>query len=205
MKRFAIALFVIAVTGLAQGAAKSTAAAPKNPLLASDTVIWAGLDYSMVRMFGTEGFTNPDEIFPGMLNAWNSLFLQERWHERLGKALKQQVKVDTGGMSERNKLAKPDQVVARDGDLVGESHIKDADIAAAVKSYQMENKSGLGLVFIVDRLVKSQQQGALYAVYFDVATREVISSKRLVRKAGGFGVRNYWFRVVKDAGNDLKK
>ena len=81
------------------------------------------------------------------------------------------------------------------------------DIAKAVKSYKMENKSGLGAVFIVDRLVKQDKkgQGAVYVVYFDVASREVLFTQRKVSNATGFGFRNYWFRVIKDAEGTLSK
>ncbi len=51
---------------------------PKHPALASDTVVWAGLDFTKVKMIGPGQFTEPENIFPGMLTAWNNLFLQER-------------------------------------------------------------------------------------------------------------------------------
>ena len=49
----------------------------KHPLMASDTVVWAGLDYSMVRMIGTNDFKVPDAIFPGMLEKWNTCSLMK--------------------------------------------------------------------------------------------------------------------------------
>ena len=69
----------------------------------------------------------------------------------------------------------------------------------------MESKSGLGLVFIVDRLVKPARKGAVYIVFFDVAKREVISADRVVHPAGGAGFRNHWFGVIKKADGDLRK
>ena len=115
------------------------------------------------------------------------------------------VKCEIEGMAARNQLAKPDQIIRQDGQFSGETHLTDADLAAAVRSYKLASTSGLGLVFIVDRLVKLEQKGAVYQVYFDIASREVIARQRVVVKAGGFGFRNYWFRVVKDAVPALKK
>jgi hypothetical protein len=42
-------------------------------------------------------------------------------------------------------------------------------------------------------------------VAFDIGTRKVLSSERIVSKAVGFGFRNYWFRIIKGAETGLKK
>jgi len=179
--------------------------APKpDPRLNADTVVWAGLDYSMVRMIGPGDFGNPDAIFPAMPESWNRLFVRERLGS-LARELNKRVVADVGGMTNRNRLAGPKQVIPSGGpdDVVGKSHITPQDIADAVKSYELENKTGLGLVFIVDRLVKPSQTGAIYAVYFDLATREVLAAERKIGWAGGNGFRNYWFGVVKMVAADL--
>jgi len=63
------------------------------------------------------------------------------------------------------------------------------------------------VVFIADRLVRMDKkgEGAVYVVAFNLASRDVIFSERVVSRASGFGFRNYWFRVVKDAEKALKK
>jgi hypothetical protein len=206
-KKLFIVLCALWTASVVFGADKAAAPAA-SPVLQSDTVVWAGLDYSLVRMYGTMDFREPETIFPQYLEAWNGLFIQElvvHKSERLSKATHKKVVTDTEGMSKRNALAKPEQIIRQDGKFTDETHIKDEDIAAAVRSYKLSNTSGLGLVFIVDRLVKTEQKGAVYLVYFDVATREVLAKQRVVVKAGGFGFRNYWFRVVKDALPHLKK
>jgi hypothetical protein len=201
---------LLLVTGLAVMAtctfgAEKTA---KNPLLASDTVVWAGLDYSQVRMIGPGEFKDPQAIFPGMLQAWNDLFLQERIRF-MESETKKHVIVDIGGVTEANKIATSKQIINAPGsdDVIEKSLITPQDIARAVKGYKMENKSGLGVVFVVDRLVKQDKNGigAVYVVGFDIASREVLFSEREVNKAMGFGFRNYWFRVIKGAEKGLKQ
>ncbi len=179
----------------------------KNPLLASDKIVWAGIDYSLARLIGPGEFANPETIFPAMLESWNNLFLQERV-SFVEKATKKQLIIDIGGVTKANKNAGAKQIINSPGpdDAIGNTHITAQDIARKVKSYKMENKSGLGVVFIVDRLVKMDKKGkgAVYVVAFNVATREVISSQREVHNAVGFGFRNFWFRVIKDAERGLK-
>jgi hypothetical protein len=192
---------------LAVGVLSAADKPPKNPLLASDTVVWAGLDFTLTKMIGPGAFNDPASIFPGMLEAWNNLFLAERLRF-VEKETKKKVVTDIGGVTEANKGASTRQVQVNIGpeDSVETTHITREDIAKAVKNYKMEHKSGLGVVFIVDRFVKQDKRGkgAVYVVGFDIGTREVLFSQREVHNATGFGFRNYWFRVIKDSERALK-
>lgn len=197
---------------------------PKNPLMDSETVVWVGLDYSLVRIIGgSKGpydFTVPDLIFPGMMEKWNQLFLEER-DERVAHALGKRVSIDLSGITERNQTASVSQITLTPGDddVIEKTHIPLTKIASEVQSYKLKTSNGLGLVFIVDRLVSTKiaQQfahdaprerngGALYIVFFDIATRNVVSSERVVRyvsSAGNF--RNFWFGPIKDSDSKLSK
>jgi hypothetical protein len=202
MRKLFSLLVIIAVGGCTTPAPKE----PSHPLMASDTVVWAGLDYSKTRFIGPNDFNDPEAIFPGFLESWNSLFLRERI-ERMKASLGRNVVLDIGSVTERNKTAKADQITQTPGpeDAVDQTHITAADIAEAVKSYTLKATNGLGLVFIVDRLSKPEVKGAVYVVFFDVASREVVSSDRYVGRAGGFGFRNYWFGVIKQVDIKLKQ
>jgi hypothetical protein len=57
----------------------------------------------------------------------------------------------------------------------------------------------------MDRLVKVQQTGCLYVVFFDISSRKVLKYERFSEKAWGIGFRNYWFRPVKDAVKKLPR
>jgi hypothetical protein len=198
MKKFFSALLMLAVAGSRVSAAEE-ASSP-------DALVWCGLDYSMVKMIGTMDFNQPNQIFPGMLSAWNGLFIKEMLPE-LQKMAKS-VQTDLAAVQGRNEKATPSQIEREDGsreEKVVPSHIKEADIASAVASYKLQNNQGLGLVFIMDRLVKAQETACLYVVFFDVASRKVIRSERMCSQAGGMGFRNYWFRPIKDAVKKLPK
>ena len=200
----------------------------RNPLMDSDTVVWTGLDYSMVRMIGGNnfkyGFQAVDLIFPGMPEKWNQLFLDERI-EVAANALGKRVSIDTSGVAARNKTATTNQIILTPGpkDVIKESHLTKQDIASAIRSYKMDKANGLGLVFIVDRLVHRHHTpasdahgtsslathtsgGAVYVVFFDIATRDVISANRETASIStGANFRNFWFGPIKDADKSLKQ
>lgn len=168
-------------------------------------VVWVGIDYSLARFVGPNDFRDPAAIFPGMLEAWNALFVQERM-EKLSDRLRRPVMMDLQGLPEVNAKASAKQVIPFGGidDVIDKSHITTADLAAAVRGYQLSAKEGIGLVFVVDRLIKPTANGAVQVVYFDIGSREILSAERKVGKAGGFGFRNYWFGVIKKVADDLR-
>ena len=172
----------------------------------ADTLVWCGLDYSMVKMIGTQDFRQPDQIFPGMIDAWNGLFMAEMLPqlEKMSKSLRSDVKA----VEADNAKAGASQIDHEDGtkeEMVTATHIKDDDLAKIVHGYDIKFDKGVGLVFVMDRLVKAQETGCIYVVFFDIASRKVLYSERVVASAGGIGFRNYWFRPVKDAVKKLPK
>ena len=198
MKKIVIAMTLAGLLGAANTRAGQGAD--------SEPLVWCGLDYSMVKMIGSEEFRAPDKIFPGMLEAWNALFMKELL-PRLEK-MDPSLVTDLKAVEDRNAKASAKQIEREDGtraEKVDPTHITEADIAKAVSSYKLTKDKGLGLVFIVDRLVKAQQIGCLYVVYFDVSSRKVVHSERMCNEAGGMGFRNYWFKPIKLAAEKLPK
>lgn len=198
MKRVLIALIMFALAST--GAVRAQESSSPNML------VWCGLDYSKVKMIGTTDFVQPQNIFPGMLAAWNGLFMKEMLPEL--EKMAPSVGTDLAAVEAANEKASSKQIEREDGtraEKVDPTHIKESDIADIVRDYKLKHDKGLGLVFVMDRLVKAQETGCIYVVFFDVASRKVISSQRLCEKAGGMGFRNYWFRPIKDAVKKLPK
>ena len=191
----------------------------------SKTVVWAGIDYSLAKMIGNNnkfeyGFNVPDLIFPGMLEQWNKLFLDERI-QRISTSLGRRILIDIASVTERNKTANEKQIVidSSNKETIKETHISQETIESEVQSYKMMNTNGLGIVFIVDRLVYgvyattsgktslsiSAAEGAVFVVFFDVGTRQVISIKRKTSStSNASNFRNFWFGPIKDADSTLK-
>jgi hypothetical protein len=164
-------------------------------------IVWAGIDYSTVQMVGLEGFSDRDEIMRTFPGAWNELFIKEMIDD-LGSALGKPVVVEIAGVMKGNRSAPGAKIVSVHGswaDYVEKPHLTPAEVAERIRSYGLPDRGGIGMVIIVERLVKSQQTGCLYTVLFDWKTREILHLKRGCHRARGFGFRNYWFRPVKEA------
>lgn len=160
-------------------------------------VVWVGVDYGLVHMVGTGDFREPDEIFPGYLDKWNGLVLSEQLDD-LGKRLKAEVVAEVSHLSELHAAADPGtQIVRNDLISVDQTWLARDIVEERVTTYEL-SASGTGLVFIADQLNKPMQQGCYYVTFFDIDTRDVLSSERRCGAAGGIGFRNYWFGTVKD-------
>jgi hypothetical protein len=207
MKKLLLAILLVAATLSAKEHTQL------SPLFNAPTFIWAGIDFSQARLIGTKDFSNPNAIFPGYLNKWNNLFIKERL-KRIEGSLKKTATLDLDGVEVSNHEATRDQIIRDDprkkmqtSDTLSvvSTHIDKAGIANGVKKYKLKESQGLGLVFVVDRFVKQEKRGAIYFVFFDVATREVLVADRYIGQAGGAGFRNLWFNVFKNTDGNLKK
>src|SRR5580765_7708006 len=122
MKRALIAIVLVNLAGAGMTHAEDIPAA--------DTLVWCGLDYSMVKMIGTGDFRKPENIFPEMLVKWNSLFMKEMLPELEGMA--RSAVTDLKAVEARNEKASANQIAHEDGtrdEMGNHSHITEANIA----------------------------------------------------------------------------
>jgi hypothetical protein len=201
----------------------------KEALNKTDSLVWVGLDYSMVRVIGNaDTIRVPDLLFQDMPAKWNDLFLDERL-ELLANNLNKTIYIDIGGVTERNKTITTNQIFLTSDfkNAVEESDITQQDISTEVKGLKLKYSSGLGLTFIVDRFVSKEAHNAahvanvniprtpinltskveaVYVVFFDIASRQVLSAKREVRSINaGASYCNFWFGPIKDIDLSLYK
>lgn len=193
-------LGVVVVLGVSCGHPRPVGIARPPAIDRAESIVWVGIDYTQVKMVGLDAFRKPASIFPGMLKAWNALFVGEMIPElqnRLGKP----VVTDITGMLERNNAAGASQIIE---DAVGpEQNVTPESVARLVRGYELKQKSGVGLVFVMDTMVKLQEEGCLYVAFFEIETRAIVDSRRVCHQAFGIGFRNYWFNPIKAAAREL--
>lgn len=114
------------------------------------------------------------------------------------------VNADIAAVTARNeKINASDIASSNTGDF---SRLTEADIAAEVKTLGI-NKSGIGLVFIMEGMKKEEKKsyGAVWVTLIDMKTKKVLMTERLEQEAAGFGFRNFWVSIIKKSLTEINK
>jgi hypothetical protein len=156
-------------------------------------VVWLGIDFSQARLIGEEGFKDPNTIKHELFENWNHLVITEgdkyNWAEALQVANLGLALYETDSANHRTALRT--LITNRSYQLPTE--IMDD----RVREYGMNgHPEGIGVVIFVESLDKVREQGFCFLTYFDIGTRQVLYRKRLIGKAFGFRIRNYWAGAI---------
>lgn len=187
MKRlFILSFLVLPIIGFGQHTMKDFMAE-------SCDVVWFGLDFTQAKMIGSEGFNDPVAIKEDYFRKWNHLMINEGEKYDWQKALVvTDLKYDYEVVDKVNETVKVKSLV------INKSHsVYDDDIASAIKRYEINDfKDAIGVVVVVESFNKIKEHGTGYIVFFDLDSREVLYSHKLIGEAGGFGFRNYWAGAI---------
>ncbi|MBL4586763.1 MAG: hypothetical protein JKX84_06885, partial [Flavobacteriales bacterium] len=75
--------------------------------------------------------------------------------------------------------------------------IPEEAIPTSVKRYNLaEYKDGIGVVVVVESFDKIKELGTGHITFFDIASKKVLYSHKVVGERRGFGFRNYWAGAV---------
>ncbi|UII28843.1 hypothetical protein LVD15_10570 [Fulvivirga maritima] len=178
----------------------------QEKLFTSERVVWCGLDYSNVKCIGSEGFTDPEDITRRFFDSWNKLMKDEASKYNFREEYEfQGLTYDLSVVDERNQMPNADELV-----IESDYKLPEGKLEEIVASYDLEKvDEGLGLVYVMETLNKNEKRASIYVTFFDIASKEIIWSKKYYGAAGGFGLRNYWARpileVMKDSAKEITK
>ena len=131
---------------------------------------------------------SPDEIVNQYLNAINTVIIAEPGKYNIKKFFnKDDVIYSVETVSEKNSKIDPSKVV-----INGDYKLGSTEVDNIIKKLDTKDNTGMGLIFIAESLNKSTSSGSYYVCFFNIATKEIIDSKKISGNAKGFGFRNYW-------------
>lgn len=188
--------------------ASSASAAEAKDVFTTDEIVWFGLDFSKAKMvgqftqFGDAGEASGTQMKQKFFPAWNMLVLNEPKNFDLKKAFRKTgIFNDLSVVEKRNAAVDPDKLFT-----YNEHKIEKSEIEKIIAEYKGgEKKEGIGLVFIVEAFSKPAEMGSFYVTLFDIASHKVLITERLAGRTGGFGLRNYWARSVKEVIQQIDK
>ena len=151
---------------------------------------WFGIDYTNCYFISPIDFPNLTDL-ESKISAWNDLVVVER-AKYIEKTLKgRKISYYTDMVKDLN--SEIDVKSRLSDDDFKSTHMESPMIQEIVSKYSIPKEmTGVGLVFIAESYSKPNVQGAYYVTFFDIATKRVLSTERMLGKASGFGLRNYW-------------
>ena len=166
-----------------------------------DNITWYGLDFSNIKLIGSEGFTDPYAVKNQFFYSWNNLIITETdKYDLAGFFHKSSVENDLSIVKERNMLPDPDELVINTDYSFGEDEVK-----KIISEYDITDKEGIGLVFIMESFNKNKELGYIWVTFFDLETKEVLLFNKMSGKPGGFGIRNYWAKSYYNVMKSIEK
>lgn len=204
MKKLMIVIALLSVAGISAG--QKTAPA----VFTQDEIVWYGLDFSQARFIGMfdqaagAGEASSWELKHKYVPAWNALILNEPNKYDLQKTFqKSRVFYDLKAVEKSNAEIDEDEIQSHNAYRFENP---EETISRIISSYTAgEQAEGIGLVFIVEYFHKDDREAAVYASFFDVATKELIFTERLTASPRGIGLRNYWAGAIHRMLRDIEK
>jgi hypothetical protein len=158
----------------------------KDPLAGINEVIFYGIDYSNVKIYGADEL--PSE-FKTAFERINQLLISEPKKYDISRYIARPVEeVSIKAVNKRLKELDLDAMFTTKKSI----SLSKEDLQTMVSALEIGEEEGIGVVFIAAYLDKADATGKYHIVFFDIATRDLIHSWEDSGEAGGFGLRNYW-------------
>ena len=170
-------------------------------------VTWLGLDYSNCKIIGEwsqfmgAGDYGAAEIRDKFFPAWNHLVLSEPEKYSLKSMIRQEDIFNDIGMI----MTKNAGTSLRNLEAYNPPNYDLDQIQEFVSSYDLEGKSGIGMVFINECLSKYEEVGVYHFVVLDMATKKILLHQKCRGEPFGFGIRNYCAGSLNDVMQQIRE
>ena len=192
-------LFVIVVTTQFQALSQTL----KEVFTNSETpVFYYGIDFTKARVID-DANANALDIRDRQFTGINELVITESDKFDLRSAFNRTVDHDISAVNSRNEKVNAEAI--KSSSSADFNRLKESDIDALIKGFDGGGKKGVGLLFIVEGMSKSEKAIAVWVTLFDPKSKKVLLTERLEGKAAGFGFRNYWAGGIRSVINEIKK
>ena len=183
MKNLLIPFMVIIGTVMVEGQGESIIAG-------TNSVKFFGVDFSEVKVFGAK--ETPAEFLQAFEDINNLIFEQpDRYNfEKLFNRKVSEVSVKAVNFVidyiDREELKTEDSSYVLD----------DKTIVEIIKFLPVDKEDGIGAVMIAEIFNRTEWSASYIVVYFSLDNKDILGSFRVVGKASGFGLRNFWASTI---------
>ena len=154
-------------------------------------IFYYGIDFTKARLIGDPN-ANPRDIVERQFAGINALMLNEASkYDIAGAFRRKELKSDLSFTDKRNEKADPDKLISTASEDF--KHLSEKDIIALLKGFDGGNKTGTGLLFVVDGMSKQQKAITVWITLFDIKSKKLLMTEQMEGALGaGFSFRNYW-------------
>lgn len=169
-----------------------------SKVFSSPTLVWYGIDFTMAKMVGMKD-ESPHKIRDEYFKPWCDAVNNET---DLAKAFQKKGLIkDLVGVFKAN--------LARETESMSTDDAKDLSpeaIAERIKGVSVgQKKEGLAAVMIVQSFNKTTDEATVWVVFFDIATHNVLMSKKVTGKPSGGNAKSAWTGALKDIFSKIEK
>lgn len=170
-------------------------------------ITWLGVDYSQAKMIGAwshfngAGEQGPEEIRDKYYPAWNNLILEESDKYNISNMIRQDdIIYDIDIVMARNADVSIQSMEANEPPFYNKEYIQ-----GVIDSYDLDGKSGTGIVFINEYMSKSSENAVFHFVLLDMSSKKILLYQKCWVEPFGFGIRNYWAGSILNVMKQIRK
>jgi hypothetical protein len=205
MKRTATFIRLLFVLFIACFAQPSFAQTAKDVFNSSETpVFYLGIDFTKARLID-DATANEMDIRDRQFAGINDLVVTEaKKYDLAGAFHKSNIDHDLGLVAKRNEKVNAEQIKSTN---TSDFHrLKEEDINTLVKGFDFADKKGVGLLFVVEAMSKSEKGAAIWVTLIDMKAKKVLMTERIESKTSmAFGFRNYWASSIRNLIETIEK
>ena len=164
-----------------------------------------GVDFSNARYYGPAMTVDPNEM-KGLFTKINELLVTEADKYNLAKALhrKGTVQYSYSIAESVNQKIDPGTIIVP-ANAAPRGALTPQAVEGLVSHYTYpEGSHGIGLVFVVEEIIKTKETEVFWATFVDLSTKKMLYTEKLKGTGAGFGFRNHWANPF-NAGISLMK
>jgi hypothetical protein len=170
----------------------------------STSALYLGLDFTRAVLID-DANANVQDIVERQYTGINELVVTEVKKYDVKEAFhRTDMDHDLGAVDKRNVQVDPGSVKSTN---TADYHRFTADsVKRALNGFDYGGKKGLGIIFVVEAMSKSEKSIALWATLVDMQSKKILFTERVEGKTSmSFGFRNYWASGIKSALDEIKK
>lgn len=167
-------------------------------------IFYLGIDFTKARLID-DATANEMDIRDRQFTGINDVVVNEaKKYDLKGAFHKSDIDHDLGLVAKRNEKANAEQIKSTN---TSDFHrFKADDITALVKGFDFAGKTGVGLLFVVEAMSKSEKAAAIWVTLVDMKSKKVLMTERIESKVSmAFGFRNYWASSIRNLIETIEK